>query len=32
MMTAVDHLVEKLAGLVPTWAIILGSGLGSLVD
>jgi purine-nucleoside phosphorylase len=29
---AIDHLVEHLAGLVPSVAIVLGSGLGGLVD
>lgn len=32
MKTAVDHLVEKLDGLVPSTALVLGSGLGGLVD
>lgn len=31
-MSAVDILVEKLGGLVPSAAIVLGSGLGDLVD
>lgn len=32
MMTAVDHLVERLGGLAPAAAIVLGSGLGGLAD
>jgi purine-nucleoside phosphorylase len=32
MKAAIDHLVEKLDGLAPTTALILGSGLGGLVD
>ena len=32
MKTAVDHLVEKLNGLVPEIALVLGSGLGGLVE
>ena len=32
MKEAVDHLVEKLDGLAPTVALVLGSGLGGLVD
>ena len=32
MMEALDHLVEKLDGLAPTAALVLGSGLGGLVD
>jgi purine-nucleoside phosphorylase len=32
MKAAIDHLVEKLGGLAPTTALILGSGLGGLVD
>lgn len=31
-MSAVDILVERLAGLAPSAAIVLGSGLGDLVD
>ncbi|MER9347275.1 purine-nucleoside phosphorylase [Mesorhizobium sp. M0239] len=29
---ALDHLVERLDGLAPATALVLGSGLGSLVD
>jgi purine-nucleoside phosphorylase len=32
MNTVIDLLVERLDGLVPRTAIVLGSGLGSLVD
>lgn len=32
MMEAVDRLVERLAGRAPTTALVLGSGLGGLVD
>ncbi len=32
MKAAVDLLVERLNGLVPRHAIVLGSGLGSLVN
>ncbi len=32
MKEALDHLVEKLDGLAPTAALVLGSGLGGLVD
>ena len=32
MKEALDHLVEKLDGLAPTAALVLGSGLGRLVD
>ena len=32
MKDAVDHLFPHLGGLVPRYGIILGSGLGSLVD
>ncbi|PZN55897.1 MAG: purine-nucleoside phosphorylase, partial [Proteobacteria bacterium] len=32
MKQAVDILVEKLGGLKPDTAIVLGSGLGNLVD
>ncbi|RWM14773.1 MAG: purine-nucleoside phosphorylase [Mesorhizobium sp.] len=32
MMEALDHLVEKLDGLAPKAALVLGSGLGGLVD
>lgn len=32
MNEAIDLLVEKLDGLVPRYGIVLGSGLGSLVD
>ena len=32
MKTAVDHLVEKLNGLAPEIALVLGSGLGGLVE
>lgn len=32
MRDAIDLLVEKLNGLVPRYGIVLGSGLGSLVD
>jgi purine-nucleoside phosphorylase len=32
MKDAVDHLVEKLGGLAPKAALVLGSGLGGLVD
>ncbi|MEO9613638.1 MAG: purine-nucleoside phosphorylase [Nitratireductor sp.] len=32
MKAAVDLLVERLGGLVPETAIVLGSGLGALVD
>ncbi len=32
MMEAVDVLVERLDGLAPTTALVLGSGLGGLVD
>jgi purine-nucleoside phosphorylase len=30
--TAIDHLVERLGGLAPRTALVLGSGLGGLVD
>ncbi len=30
MKEALDHLVEKLDGLAPTAALVLGSGLGGL--
>src|SRR5690348_10330468 len=29
---ALDHLIERLAGLAPATALVLGSGLGNLVD
>ncbi|RVC07563.1 purine-nucleoside phosphorylase, partial [Mesorhizobium sp. M7A.F.Ca.AU.002.02.1.1] len=29
---ALDHLVERLDGLAPATALVLGSGLGGLVD
>ncbi len=29
---AVDHLIERLDGLAPSTALVLGSGLGVLVD
>ncbi|KQZ14542.1 MULTISPECIES: purine-nucleoside phosphorylase [unclassified Mesorhizobium] len=32
MKAAVDHLVERLDGLAPSTALVLGSGLGGLVD
>lgn len=32
MKDAVDHLVEKLGGLAPRVALVLGSGLGGLVN
>ncbi|MER8517893.1 purine-nucleoside phosphorylase [Mesorhizobium sp. M0644] len=32
MKEALDHLVERLDGLAPTTALVLGSGLGGLVD
>ena len=32
MKEAVDHLVERLDGLAPSTALVLGSGLGGLVD
>ncbi len=32
MKTTIDTIIEKLEGLVPTTALVLGSGLGSLVD
>ncbi|TWF52924.1 purine-nucleoside phosphorylase [Neorhizobium alkalisoli] len=32
MKNVIDLLVERLDGLVPRYAIVLGSGLGSLVD
>jgi purine nucleoside phosphorylase len=32
MKAAVDLLVERLNGLMPRFGIVLGSGLGSLVD
>jgi len=32
MKEALDHLVERLDGLAPTTAMVLGSGLGGLVD
>lgn len=32
MKTAVDHLVERLAGRMADTALVLGSGLGGLVD
>jgi purine-nucleoside phosphorylase len=32
MKEALDHLVEKLDGLAPSAALVLGSGLGGLVD
>lgn len=32
MKQAVDHLVERLDGLAPATALVLGSGLGGLVD
>ncbi|RWC95688.1 MAG: purine-nucleoside phosphorylase [Mesorhizobium sp.] len=32
MEKALDHLVERLDGLAPTVALVLGSGLGGLVD
>ncbi|MEO9339477.1 purine-nucleoside phosphorylase [Mesorhizobium sp. SB112] len=32
MMDAIDRLVEKLGGLAPEVAFVLGSGLGNLVD
>ena len=32
MKAAVDLLVERLNGLMPRIAIVLGSGLGSLVE
>jgi len=32
MTTAIDVLTDRLRGLVPTHAIVLGSGLGSLVE
>ncbi|TIX29663.1 MAG: purine-nucleoside phosphorylase, partial [Mesorhizobium sp.] len=32
MKEALDHLVEKLDGLAPKAALVLGSGLGGLVD
>ena len=32
MNDAVDRLVERLAGLMPRYAVVLGSGLGSLVE
>jgi purine-nucleoside phosphorylase len=32
MKAAIDLLVEKLHGLQPTTALVLGSGLGSLAD
>jgi len=32
MKVAIDHLVERLDGLAPSTALVLGSGLGGLVD
>jgi purine-nucleoside phosphorylase len=32
MRSAVDHLIERLNGLAPKTAIVLGSGLGDLID
>jgi len=32
MKEAIDRLVERLAGLTPSTALVLGSGLGGLVD
>jgi purine-nucleoside phosphorylase len=32
MKEAIDHLVERLGGLAPKAALVLGSGLGGLVD
>jgi purine-nucleoside phosphorylase len=32
MKEAIDRLVERLAGLAPSTALVLGSGLGGLVD
>lgn len=32
MKEAIDHLVERLDGLAPTVGLVLGSGLGGLVD
>ena len=32
MKDAIDRLVERLDGLVPSAALVLGSGLGGLVD
>jgi purine-nucleoside phosphorylase len=32
MKEAVDRLVERLNGLAPKTALVLGSGLGGLVD
>ncbi|MGO4834545.1 purine-nucleoside phosphorylase, partial [Rhizobiaceae sp. 2RAB30] len=32
MSEAIDRLVEKLGGLAPTTALVLGSDLGGLVD
>jgi purine-nucleoside phosphorylase len=32
MSTAVDVLIDRLHGLMPRHALVLGSGLGSLVE
>ena len=32
MMTTIDQIIERLAGLAPQTAFVLGSGLGGLVD
>jgi purine-nucleoside phosphorylase len=32
MRAALDHLVPRLGGLAPRYGVVLGSGLGSLVD